>query len=327
MKRNRRNGIKIAAAVAAYSCAAAVSVVHYLLQYAIGRSGDGGVRKVALNVDSVKGETERIQGLNCERQRKLTEAFTGRIRERQAEIVSCDGLTLRGGYYEQKDSHLWAVIIHGYRSRHRSMLNFAQRYYDAGYQVLLPDLRACGESEGRFLGMGWLDRKDMLGWIDWILQKDADAKIVLHGASMGGATVMMTSGEQTPDAVRAFVEDCGYTSAWDMFSSELRLRFHLPEFPVLYLASGIARLRAGYGLKTASSLEQVKKCQKPMLFIHGTQDDFVPFEMLDVLYQAKPGTKKQKLKAEGAGHGEAAKTLGDKYWESVFAFITPYMTS
>ena len=202
---------------------------------------------------------------------------------------------------------------------------FRSPYYEAGYQVIAPDLRACGESEGDYVGMGWLDRKDVLQWIDYIIEQDPEAKIVVHGISMGAATTMMTAGESTPDNVKAFVEDCGYTSVWDIFSSELQLRFGLPEFPILYTASGVARLRAGYSFTEASALAQVARCEKPMLFIHGTADDFIPYEMMDTLYNAKPGDNKAELTAEGAGHGEAMYALGDSYWDTVFDFIAPYM--
>ena len=79
--------------------------------------------------------------------------------------------------------------------------------------MLTPDLRACGDSEGDFVGMVWLDRKDVLNWIDWITERDPDAQIVLYEISMGAATTMMTAGENTPDQVTVFIEDCGYTKA------------------------------------------------------------------------------------------------------------------
>ena len=169
--------------------------------------------------------------------------------------------------------------------------------------------------------MGWLDREDILRWIDFILADDPQAKIVIHGISMGAATTMMTAGEDTPENVKVFIEDCGYTSVWDVFSSELQLRFGLPEFPILYTASGVAKLRAGYTFGEASALRQVENCEKPMLFIHGTADDFIPYE----LYNAKPGDNKAELTADGAGHGEAMYALGDTYWDTVFDFIEPYM--
>ena len=68
----------------------------------------------------------------------------------------------------------------------------------------------------------------------------------------------------------------------------------------MYTASGVARLRAGYSFTEASALAQVARCEKPMLFIHGTADDFIPYEMMDTLYNAKPGDNKAELTAEGA---------------------------
>ena len=241
------------------------------------------------------------------------------------QITAADGLRLNGVYYPNAGSHLWVIALHGYRGSHTGVTNLAQHYYDAGYQVLTPDLRACGDSEGDYVGMGWLDRKDVLQWIDWVLAQDSEAEIVLHGVSMGAATTMMTAGEDTPEQVKVFVEDCGYTSVWDIFSSELKLRFGLPEFPILYTASATARAKAGYGFKEASALQQVQNCEKPMLFIHGTADDFIPYEMMGTLYNAKPGTNKATLTAEGAGHGEAMDVLGDTYWNTVFDFEGQYM--
>ena len=87
-------------------------------------------------------------------------------------ITSDDGLALNGVYYENTDSHLWVITLHGYRSDHRAGVAAAQHFYDAGYQVLSPDLRACGDSEGDYVGMGWLDRKDVLDWVDWVTGQD-----------------------------------------------------------------------------------------------------------------------------------------------------------
>ena len=95
--------------------------------------------------------------------------------------------------------------------------------------------------------MGWHDRKDVLMWVDKIIEMDPDSDIVLYGVSMGGATVMMTSGEDLPDNVKCIVEDCGYTSAWDEFEYQLKELFGLPSFPLLNTANNITMLRAGYG--------------------------------------------------------------------------------
>lgn len=323
-KRTRKLLIAVSTVLVIALLAILGGVGNFLVTYAIGRSGDGANRQVALKVDDAAlANTSDARTKNSAIQHALTKAFYENVPEQTVSLTSSDGLKLNAAYYEQ-DCHKWAIVIHGYRSSHYGVLNYAQRYYDAGYQVLAPDLRACGDSEGEFVGMGWPDRLDILQWIDWILAKDTDAKIILHGISMGAATVMMTSGEATPDAVVAFVEDCGYTSVWDIFSSELKLRFHLPSIPVLNVADMIAQLRAGYSFVNASALDQVAKCEKPMLFIHGDQDNFVPYSMLQPLYDAKPGTNKQLLTVEGAGHGASAFVLGQAYWDTVFDFLTAY---
>lgn len=297
---------------------------NYMVEYSLTVHGGGGNREVTLDVKDYDEALQQKILANEKQQEILSKSFENRVKEQAVHITSEDGLKLNAAYYAQSGSHKWAIVIHGYNCDHRNMERYSQHYYDAGYQVLAPDLRACGDSEGTYYGMGWLDRKDMLGWIDWIVKRDPDSEIVLHGNSMGGATVMMVSGEKTPDNVKVFVEDCGYSSVWEIFGSELKLRFGLPKFPVLYVSNFVASIKAGYDLSEASAVEQVKKCKKPMLFIHGSEDDFVPFSMLEEVYEAKPGTNKKKLVVEGAKHNRASYVLGEVYWEEIFSFIDTY---
>lgn len=113
-------------------------------------------------------------------------------------------------------------------------------------------------------------------------------RIVLHGVSMGAATVMNVAGEDYPASVKCFVEDCGYTSVWDEFSRQLADQFGLPPFPVLYAASALCKLRYGWSFGEASPVAQLAKKDTPMLFIHGSSDDYVPSAMVFPLYNANP---------------------------------------
>lgn len=236
-------------------------------------------------------------------------------------IRSDDGLTLAGElYWTDRDSHLWMLGVHGYTSRKEDYRNMACMFAERGYNVLLPDMRAHGESEGRFIGMGWPDRKDVLKWIDRIIELDPEAQIILHGTSMGGAAVMMTAGETLPANVKGIIEDCGYTSVWDIFADELEYLFGLPPFPVLHAASAVSRLQAGYSFGEASALKQLKNAQLPMLFIHGGADNFVRTDMVYEVYEACP-TVKELLVVEGAGHGEAYAMDPELYFDTMFAFI------
>ena len=133
-------------------------------------------------------------------------------------ITSFDKLKLHGYKVNNKtNSNKWVIAVHGYTSEGINMSNVAKEYYDMGYNVLIPDLRAHGKSQGDYIGMGWDDRKDIISWIDFIKKEDPNAQVVLHGVSMGAATVMMTSGEELPSNVKSIVADCGYTSVWDQF--------------------------------------------------------------------------------------------------------------
>lgn len=240
-------------------------------------------------------------------------------------ITSSDNLKLHSYQVKnQTSSDKWVITVHGYTSEGINMSSYAKKYYDNGYNVLIPDLRAHGLSEGDYIGMGWDDRLDIISWINYILNEEPNAEIILHGVSMGAATVLMTSGEEIPSNVKAIVADCGYTSVWDEFAYQLDDLFSLPEFPILNVSSIVAKIRAGYFLGEASSIDQVKKSKTPILYIHGDQDDFVPYYMMEELYNAT-SSEKEMLTIKGAEHAKASEVDPETYWTSVNNFINKYI--
>jgi len=245
-------------------------------------------------------------------------------------VTSDDGLKLAATYYPQSSSspsHLWVIAIHGYAGTSAYMGLWGRPFYEKGFNVVTPDLRAHGDSEGIWVGMGWPDRKDTLLWIDKILKQDPRANIVLFGVSMGAATVMGATGETLPANVRAAIEDCGYTSAWDEFEYQMDQLYHLPSFPILYAASVVGRVRAGYFMQEASPLDQVKKSRTPTLFIHGGDDQFVPTYMVNTLYSESSAPDKQLLIIPGAGHGRALVYDLDNYWQTIWTFLQKHIPS
>ena len=219
-----------------------------------------------------------------------------------------------------------AVIVHGYTDNAVRMLPIGHLYsHHLGYNILLPDLHAHGLSEGDAVQMGWLDRLDVLQWMDTANELFGDStRMVVHGVSMGAATTMMVSGEELPPYVKCFVEDCGYTSVWDEFKGELKNQFGLPAFPLLDVASWLCKLKYGWSFREASALEQVKKCTLPMFFIHGDADDFVPTWMVHPLYEAKPQPKELWL-VPGAAHAVSYKENKAEYTCRVQDFVSKYI--
>ncbi|CAM4461917.1 hypothetical protein FHS16_003077 [Paenibacillus endophyticus] len=242
-------------------------------------------------------------------------------------ITSHDGLRLVGYYLAAKNptNHI-VILAHGYSAQGKDMGIIAKFYYEKlGFNVLMPDDRGHGSSDGNYIGFGWPDRKDYLQWIGKMLEVvGARAQIALHGISMGGATVMMVSGEQLPKQVKVIVEDCGYTSVHDQLRYQLKRIYKLPAFPILSATSLLTRLLAGYRFKEASALTQLEKNKLPTLFIHGSEDTFVPVEMVWRLYEACKADKACYI-AEGAGHGLAYATNTPAYEQAVVDFIGRHM--
>lgn len=215
-----------------------------------------------------------------------------------------------------------AIVVHGYGDNHFVFLYLVRMYRDDfNYNVLFPDLQYHGYSEGDHIQMGWYDRFDIEKWIPVAHDIFKDDFMVLHGVSMGGATVMMTSGDPLPDYVKCFVEDCGYSSVIMQFNNNRRQSFWFIPPDVLQSASLVTRKRHGWGFWEASSLKQLAKCDKPMLFIHGDADDFVPFSHLKRNYDAKKNGYKEMWVTPGARHAESFAKYPVEYKQHVSDFL------
>ena len=240
-------------------------------------------------------------------------------------ITSSDNLKLHA--YEVKNENKtdkWAIVVHGYTSEGKLLSSKAKHLYNMGYNVLVPDLRSHGSSEGDYIGMGWHDRLDIIDWINYIVKNNPKSEIALHGTSMGSATVLMVSGEKLPSNVKAIVADCGYTSVYDEFSYQLKQLFNLPAFPIMNFSDVVTHIRAGYCLNDASAINQVKKSTTPILYIHGDKDDFVPYYMMDELYNAT-NSEKEKLTIEGGEHANSDLVNPKLYWSTVNSFLEKYI--
>ncbi len=235
-------------------------------------------------------------------------------------MQSRDGLMLHARLISNP-GHRYALLCHGYRCNGLMMGLIAHRFSDRGFSVLLPDARGHGQSEGRYIGMGWNERRDIVDWCERIIRDDSEAVICLYGISMGAATVMMTSGEEELDSrVRWIIEDCGYTSVWDEMVHQIRDMFGLPSFPLIPRSDLITFIRDKYGFREASCVRQLKKNTRPILMIHGEKDTFVPYWMLERVYDAVAG-EKEKLSVPGASHGTSCTHAPETYWNAVDAFL------
>ncbi len=235
-------------------------------------------------------------------------------------LESFDGLKLHAKrFFPAENSNRWAILVHGYGRDGTFAYDYAEEYLKRGWNVLVPDLRAAGESEGKFITMGALESRDVFDWAAKIISDNPDAKIILHGVSMGAATVMMTAALE-PKNLCAVVEDCGYTSAYEMFTAQLNKIFGLPEYPVMPCANLVCKFKTGVKISDAAPIEVVDKIKVPILFIHGDEDGLVPFDMMTKLFD-KAVAPKEKFVVAGAGHADAKRKNPAVYFEKVFDFL------
>jgi fermentation-respiration switch protein FrsA (DUF1100 family) len=240
-------------------------------------------------------------------------------------LTSPEGLRLHANYIPAADPacHRYAVCVHGYADSSESMGLYARHYYDRyGMNVLLPDLRGHGASQGSYVGMGLDDSHDTAAWIRRIVRKDPEAVIVLHGISMGAATVLLATGLPLPEQVKAAVSDAAYTSAYEEFKAVYAHTANaaIPAPVMLELVRAIALVRAHYDLKKASPLEAVKLSRTPTLFIHGDSDGFIAPSMMTDLYEAA-ACPKECAWFEGADHVQSVVVDPAGYWEKVDSFL------
>ncbi len=239
--------------------------------------------------------------------------------------TSFDGLKLHATYFpaqDQQGRQKLVICFHGYTSQGMSdYIGLSDYYQKRGFAMLLPDARAHGASEGEYIGFGCLDRQDALGWVRWAVEElGEETEILLHGTSMGAATLLMLSGLSLPEQVKGIVSDCGFTSPKEVFTHVLHSMYHLPAFPLIPGADLVNRKLAGYGMDECNAKREVEKAEVPILFIHGGNDTFVPCSMCDEIYE-HCGSKKRKLIIEGAAHAESYYKDMESYEEALTEFI------
>lgn len=239
-------------------------------------------------------------------------------------ITAKDGIKLHAYYIPaEKPSKKMVILHHGYTSKAMDNAPHAYFFHNEGYEVLLLDLRAHGESEGKYVGFGILDRFDTEKWIEYVHERfGKDIKLVLHGTSMGGTTVLMALGiESIQNSVSAVIADCAFISPSEIFSHVMKKNYHIPiTAPIINLDGIYSKRVVGYRFDEYSTLEALKGNKVPVLFVHGKQDKFVPTFMSEKNYEACTSRKKLLLVAN-AGHGSSIFENTELYEETEKEFL------
>ncbi|USS88047.1 alpha/beta hydrolase [Fructilactobacillus hinvesii] len=231
-----------------------------------------------------------------------------------------DGLTLKAHYFAaQQPTNKTVVVVHGYGSSARKMSSYIKMFHNDGYNVLAPDNRSFGDSQGRYVGYGWLDRTDLANWMKQINEYNPRAEIGMFGVSMGASAVMYTL-PLAPKNVKFAIADCGYSSIDAELAYELKTMFKMPSFPILPLASIYSKVLAKYDFQKANTKQTLKNNQIPLFIIHGDEDQFVPTRFAYQNYRNDKGEHKEIWIVKGAGHAQARSVNPDEYQQRTQEF-------
>lgn len=237
-------------------------------------------------------------------------------------ITNPKGLRLHAYFIPCEEAKGTVILVHGYTGCSIQTLPHAKMYLEKfHFNVVMVDLAHHAGSDGHVTGMGWPDRLDVLQWVSEVNNHfDASLPVVLHGLSMGGACVVMCAEEGLPACVKAVVDDSGFTSAFAVFSREMKLKMHLPAFPLLYSASLLCKIKEGWSFKEASSIKKLENVENPLLIIHGDADTRVPLSEGKRIMATKKKNTEMWL-VEGGTHINAITEQPEKYEQVVSDFL------
>ena len=308
-----------AGALAAATVIGLKSVASHMFKIAVVNDRESSKKKNEEHIDvneALEGYKDEIE---ASREWKRSQPFE------TVYIRSFDKLRLAAEFLPAQGAKGTIIMVHGYRSSaERDFACIMRDYYERGYNLLLVHQRAHGLSEGKYITYGVKESRDVTDWARWVeghLGENVD--IFLDGVSMGATTVLMASGLHLPSNVRGIIADCGFTSAREIFKHVMKTKYHAPGFPVIGIADRISRKKAGFSFKECDTRKALARSRVPVLFVHGTSDEFVPVNMTIENYEACNAAK-EILLIEEAGHALSYFVDKEEYLRALDEFFKKY---
>jgi fermentation-respiration switch protein FrsA (DUF1100 family) len=238
---------------------------------------------------------------------------------------SRDGIALRGWFIPADPPRGTVVFCPGHAGSMDPDVVYAPWFHEAGFNVLMFDFRAHSHSEGDRVSLGYFERQDLLGAIDY-LQGRGITQVGVLGFSMGGTVGLITAPQS--EAIRAVVSDGGFARLEGAMLGWARKRFNLPDWlavPLARLTIVVAGWRLGAHLPEADPIRWVGQiAPRPVLFIHGDRDPYVTAGDIEALYAAA-GEPKALWRVPEAEHRQVEQCRPAEYRERVIGFFERYI--
>ncbi len=203
-------------------------------------------------------------------------------------MKSFDGLNLKAYYVPcGEETDKFVLLVHGYDSDAFTAFGTQIKFYkELGFDIVVIDQRACGASDGKHVTFAVNESRDVSMWCDYIKEHFKNCKkIVLHGISLGGASVLFSISRHLPSEVKCIIDDCGFDSPEGILHHVLKKDYHLPFFvrkSIIIFCEIICKCR----FRGVSTEDILKNTDMPILFIHGALDTYVPYYMTENNFKA-----------------------------------------
>lgn len=238
------------------------------------------------------------------------------------ELVSHDGLALKAVYYPgSKTGNTTVICIHGYTSHAEREWAFPGLFYlSLGYSVLIPYQRAHGISAGKYISMGALEHKDMMGWIGRINEMNPEDSIIIHGLSMGGGIALDLADKELKN-VKAIISDAPCKDIRSVL--ENNAAYFFKKNPDQIAAHIIARFEKEFGVNIDDfdRVNTVANSKYPILLSAGSDEHYE--EIFDTLKSKNP-MPTEIIILPGCNHGNGMYKQTEMYQGAIRAFLSKY---
>lgn len=241
-------------------------------------------------------------------------------------IQSSFGYKLAGTYiFNPKPTNNTVIIVHGITGSRWESMKYADMYLDMGFNVLVYDSRYHGSSGGSDITLGFFEKTDLDNIVKWVKWVNPNAVIGVQGESLGAVTALLQAKlDQTKRYVNFYVVDCPYSDLHELLdiklSGDLRPHFEPTANFLLFYGNMIALAKSGFSLYAVSPIKVIKDIKTPIMFIHGSNDTFIPASMSLELYLEKQGPKGIYI-SPGAEHAMSYLTNKEEYTAKVKQFL------
>lgn len=258
--------------------------------------------------ESERGESIISQPLSSAEQIEWLKSACGKP---ENQLTDFNGMALKN----IATSHSHMILLHSLTTSPEDMASYAYHFYDLGFNIYIPDYIDIDFT------MGINESEALLNLIDYVVEKDSKASVFIFGTGAGGATAVLTCAKTLPDNVKGIIADSTYSDAGELFGENIKELYGVSAYPKLWISSAYVKLTRGWSFSEAKLSSAARSSEKPILYIHGTEDSVVPVNQSNELFEVTRAKGSDHVTIHGADHLQGLNTDSEKYWREVDEFI------